>query len=105
MEYENNSNVVWQNVPINDYLNSAHSYENLIRVQWTHELSGDAKSRKCVIRSTSQWRSVSMNDSFVPKYKDGKLPTDPTAEIFTLPDYLRNATTDEKQKRSTSCQR
>ena len=39
-----------------------------------------------------------MNDSFVPKYKDGKHPTDPTAEIFTLADYLRNASTDEKEK-------
>ena len=61
-------------------------------------LSGDAKSRRCVIRSTSQWHLISMNDSFVPKYKDGKHPTNPTAEIFTLADYLRNASTDEKEK-------
>lgn len=39
-----------------------------------------------------------MNDSFVPKYIGGKLPRDPTAEIFTLSDYLPNSAMEEKEK-------
>ena len=37
MEYDSNKNVEWEDVPKNGHLNSAHSYENQIRVQWTHE--------------------------------------------------------------------
>jgi hypothetical protein len=50
---EDNSNEVWENVPINDYLSSGCGTANQITVGWISGLSGDAKLRRCVIRSTS----------------------------------------------------
>ncbi len=42
------------------------------------------KSRKCIISSLSDWDELHVSHSFVPKYKGGKAPNDPNAEIFTL---------------------
>lgn len=39
-----------------------------------------------------------MNDSFVPRYKDGKNPQDSNAEIFTLSEYYSNAKSSEKDE-------
>lgn len=39
-----------------------------------------------------------MNDSFVPRYKDGKIPEDFNAEIFTLSEYYPFAESEEKDK-------
>jgi hypothetical protein len=49
------------------------------------------KSRKCIISSLSDWDELHVSHSFVPKYKGGKAPNDPNAEIFTLGKYYANA--------------
>ena len=89
---------MWENVSNDDYLKSAFSNENKITLIWNYQLISNAKSRKYVISSSSDWHEVSINDSFVPRYKDAKAPDDPTAEIFTLGEYYANAISDDKQK-------
>lgn len=89
--------IQWQDVSNNDYLNSAFSNENRITLIWKPHLIDNAKSRKCVISSSSDWYEVSMSDSFVPKYKDAKAPNDPTAEILTLKKYYANVASQDKQ--------
>jgi hypothetical protein len=93
-------NVVWENVSIDDYLHSATSEENRIIVIWKQEpkFFSDTKARKCIIDSVGEWHSIHMSDSFVPRYKDGKNPQDPDAEIFTLSEYYPYATSEEKGK-------
>src|SRR5690349_4538394 len=91
-------NMVWEDISNNDFLRSASSNENRIDVIWIGQLIGDIKSRKCVLHSVTDWRAISMNDSFVPRYKDGKSPCDLDAEILTLEKYYSNATIDERQK-------
>ena len=90
----------WEDVSNEEYLNSARSGENKITLiwLWNDYLSSNVKSRKCVITSSSDWYEICVNDSFVPKYKDGKAPEDPTAEILTLGKYYANARSDDKQK-------
>jgi len=90
--------IVWEDVSNNDYLNSAFSNENTITVIWEPQLIDNAKSRKCVISSSSDWYELSMSDSFVPKYRYAKAPNDPIAEILTLKKYYANATSQDKQR-------
>jgi hypothetical protein len=93
-------NVVWENVSINNYLHSANSEENQITViwKWKSKFFKDTKARKCIIDLAGKWYSIHMSDSFVPRYKDGKDPMDPDAEIFTLSEYYPKATSEEKCK-------
>jgi hypothetical protein len=90
--------VIWKSVSNYNYLSSAFSNENGITVIWARQLFGDTKSRECIIQSKVEWNALSLSDSFVPRYKDGKPPQDPDAEIFTLYNYYPNATSDELKK-------
>ena len=89
--------IMWEDVSNNDYLNSAFSNENRITVVWKPQPIDNAKSRKCLIASSSDWHDIGMSGSFVPKYKDAKAPDYPTAKIFTLGEYYTNATSEHKQ--------
>jgi hypothetical protein len=91
---------VWKNISIDNYFSSATGEENRITTVWKWEpkFYSDTKARKCIIDSANEWHSTYMSDSFVPRYKDGKSPQDPDAEIFTLSEYYPNATIEEKGK-------
>jgi hypothetical protein len=90
--------IMWQNVSNEDYLSSAFSNENRILVRWAQQLLEDTKSRRCIIHSKAEWNSLSLSDSFVPRYRDRKPSDDSAAEIFTLSNYYSNATSDEMEK-------
>jgi hypothetical protein len=49
---------------------------------WNYRLIDSGKSRKCVIKSSSDWDKIHASDSFVPKYKDEKALNDLNTEIF-----------------------
>jgi hypothetical protein len=84
-------NVLWENVSIDDYLISAFSDENRVTLicKWEPKFFSGTKARKCIIDSAGEWHSIHMSDSFAPRYKDGKNPRDPDAEIITLSDIIQ----------------
>jgi hypothetical protein len=67
-------------------MESAISETNYIRVIWNGIFLGDVKARKGTIRSKELWKST-IENAFLPRYKDGKNWKDPTALNFTLYEY------------------
>jgi hypothetical protein len=60
---------------------------NNIRVMWSGVFLGDVRARKSTISSKEQWKST-MENAFLPKYKDGKNWEDPTSQNFTYMNIL-----------------
>ncbi|MFZ0328997.1 MAG: hypothetical protein WAL66_17020 [Nitrososphaeraceae archaeon] len=83
--------MTWESVPKNDYFSSAFSSQNRITVCWRPDLFNDTRCRKCVISSAEQFSASKLDNSFIPRYKDGKSPWDQNARIFTLSEYYPNA--------------
>jgi hypothetical protein len=80
----------WNEISNDEFINCAISENHRVRTMWSGNLSGDTKSRKCIIDSREHWRIV-MENSFLPWYKNGKLPQDDFAENFILNEYCVKA--------------
>jgi hypothetical protein len=78
--------VEWREIPNDEYMDSAISRDNYVRVIWEQRFLGDVRARKCTIRSQEQWKST-VENAFLPRYKNGKSSEDPTAQNFTLYEY------------------
>jgi len=78
-----NSAYTWSDISNDEFLGSATGKENQVTLIWTPSLPANIKSRRCKITSVYNWTAL-MDNSFIPRYKQGRQPTDPTAEIFNL---------------------
>jgi hypothetical protein len=76
----------WTEISNNEFMESANSQTNYIRVIWNRAFWGDIRARKGTICSKEQWKST-MEGAFLPRYKDGKSWEHPTARNFTLYEY------------------
>jgi hypothetical protein len=81
----------------NKFLESANSETNYVRVMWSKVFSGDVRARKGTILSKEQWKST-MENSFLPRYKDGKNWENLTARNFTLYEYSLDVPSDVRYK-------
>jgi hypothetical protein len=88
-------NVQWNEISNNEFMASATSQDNYIRVIWERRFLGDVRARKCTIRSQEQWKST-IEKAFLPKYKDGKTWEDLTARNFALDEYSLQAPSEVK---------
>lgn len=79
---------LWDDISKDEFLRSALGIENQITVTWIPSLSVNMKSRICKINSSKKWTTL-MNNSFIPRYKRGRLPEDLNAEIFRLDEYCQ----------------
>jgi hypothetical protein len=79
-------NVEWSEIPNDEYMVSTNSRDSYVRVIWEQRFLGDVRARKCTIRSQEQWKST-VENAFLPRYKDGKTWEDPTAQNLTLYEY------------------
>jgi hypothetical protein len=85
----------WNDISNDEFLRSALSMENQIAVTWIPPLSVNMKSRMCKISSSEKWTTL-MNNSFIPRYKQSRLPEDLNAEIFRLDEYCQQTNYPEK---------
>ena len=76
----------WTEISNNDFMESAMSQVNYIRVMWSRVFLGDVRARKGTISSKEQWK-LTMENAFLPRYKDGKNWEDPTSQNFTIYEY------------------
>ena len=76
----------WTEISNNDFMESAMSQANYIRVMWRGVFLGDVRARKGTISSKEQWK-LTMENAFLPRYKDGKNWEDPTSQNFTIYEY------------------
>lgn len=65
-----------------------------IDVIWTGNLDQNTKIRTCVLNSHNDWLKV-INEPFVPRYKDGRSPDDPKAEIYSLSEWCDTLTPED----------
>jgi hypothetical protein len=79
-------NVEWSEISNDEFMHSAISQDNYVRVIWERRFLGDVRARKCTIRSQEQWKSM-IEKASLPKYKGGKSWEDSTALNFTLYEY------------------
>ena len=86
---------LWDDISNEEFLKSALGNENRITVTWVPSLSVNTKSRICKISSSEKW-TILMNNSFIPRYKRGRLPEDLNAEIFRLNEYCQQTNYPEK---------
>ena len=78
----------WKEIANDEFIHSASSVENTVRVLWSGNLVEDTKTREYIIRSKDEWTYLHMGDSYLPKYKDGKSWNNPTAKNYTLDEYV-----------------
>lgn len=93
----------WKEIANDEFIHSANSVENTVRVLWSGNLVEDTKTRECIIRSKDEWAYLHMGDSYLPKYKDGKSWNDPTAKNYALDEYVLQAL-EEALKKSEGLQ-
>jgi len=66
----------------------------MINVIWTHSLTPDTLSRKCIIHSNLKFQEI-LSESYLPWYKNGKNYDESDAENFTVIEKSKKLTTDE----------
>jgi len=87
----------WNEISNSEFARSAFSQDNYIRVIWSGFFGDGVRSRKCIIHSIEDWRSV-IENAFLPRYKDGRCWEDPIARNFTLLEYSLDVHPDVKSK-------
>lgn len=80
----------WNDISNSEFLGLATGKENQITLIWIRSLPANIRSRSCKITSSVDWAAL-MDNSFIPRYKQGRQPNDLTAEIFSLKDYCLQA--------------
>jgi len=88
----------WTEISNKQFLESANSS---IRVRWSGVFLGDVRARKGTILSKEEWKST-IENAFLPWYKDGKNWEDSTARNFTVYEYSLDVPSDMKYKVDTT---
>jgi hypothetical protein len=83
--------VRWKEIANDEFVHSANSVENKVRVLWSRNLIEDTKTREYTIKSKDDWNYLHMGNSYLPKYKQGKSWNDPTSQNYTLYEYTLQA--------------